>query len=171
MLVCGLSFRMVLPYFPDPYGLSFLSEGLSHTELASRAWFPLKEERRTLFLPCTSLHDRPCVVIMHAFSESFLLPYRSLFCSLTAQGPRTVEIWPAGVLFLTSSHITAEDLAPTQLYPWLLFLPLWRCRQNTNDCAWRGGGMRGRRSSCCLSTSWSTQLCSLQRVVWQYGSS
>lgn len=48
---------------------------------------------------CTTGHA--CTVIMHSFSESCPPPTSSPFCSVTAQGPRTVEIWPAGVLFLT----------------------------------------------------------------------
>lgn len=174
MLFCGLTLRMDLPCFPGPGfldGLSFLPEGLLCTESASWAWFLLKEAWGVFFLPCSSLHDRPCIVMKHAFSESFLSLHPSPFCSVTAQGPRTVEIGPAWLLFLTSPCITAEDLAPTQVHPQPLFLPLWGRRQKTNACAWSGGGTGGRRPSCCLSTSWSTQLCWLQRVVRQYGNS
>lgn len=69
------------------------------------------------FLSCSSLHDRPCILIMHAsLNPSYPSPPNP-FCSVTAQGPRTVEIGPSGVLFLTSLCITAEDLAHTPLHP------------------------------------------------------
>lgn len=93
------------------------------------------------FLSCSSLHDRPCIVIMYTFSESFLSFYPNPFCSVTAQGPRTVEIGPAGVLFLTSSHIMAEDLAPTQLHPPTVSSSLRMQTENQCLCLeWRGHG-------------------------------
>lgn len=75
-----------------------------------------KGEGGAFFLSCSSLHDRPCIVIMHtSLNPSYSSP-PSPFCSVTAQGPRTVETGPSGVLFLTSLR-TAEDLAPTPLHP------------------------------------------------------
>lgn len=87
--------------------------------------------RSLIFAPQNSARQA-----MHSYCACFLRipppPPSSCFCSVTAQGPRTVEIWPAGVLFLTSPRLTAERSSPMQVHPQPLFLPLWGCKQKTN---------------------------------------
>lgn len=148
--------------------LSFLSEGSLCTESAPWACFLLKEEWGDLFLPYSALHDRPCIVIMRVFSESLPRSAHSPFCSVTAHGPRTVEIWPAGVLFLASPLHRSWGRGPCTGASTAAVSSSLRM-QTENQCLcleWRGH--EGGRSYSCLSASWSTQLCSLQFAVQQF---
>lgn len=76
MLICGPSH---LPW-PRVHGRALSpAGGLVVPRTTSWAWACLlqMEEWRALFLPCRTLQDRPCIVIVHAFSESLLLPPRA----------------------------------------------------------------------------------------------
>lgn len=92
--------------------LSFLWRGLID-QIASSAW--LQERARShhfclaAFFP---LPNKPGIIMRVSRHLPHPLP-ASPFCSITAQSPRTVEIWPATVLFLMSPRITAEVLAAT----------------------------------------------------------
>lgn len=171
MLICGPSH---LPW-PRVHGRALSpAGGLVVPRTTSWAWACLlqKEEWRALFLPCRTLQDRPCIVIVHAFSES-LLPPPPLELLLLCNCSGSQDSWnltSRGAIFNFSAHHSWALSPHTGASTAAVSSPL-RVQTENQCCAYSGGGTGGGRPSCCPSTSQSTQLCSLPRAAWQYGNS